>query len=121
MERRQAQSPGDECTHGESPTKVSRWVHLALGSGSTIVGVYVTDSKAASIALVLASIVYVTWTAHRTAGLLLALIVGVMEVLRHADHGSPAAMASAWLWLVGYVLLAFVTSVVEMATRPRER
>lgn len=86
-----------------------------------LVGTYVIDSKAASIAVVVASIVYVAWTAHRTAGLLLALAAGLLEVLRHSDRGPPSAMLFAWLWLIGYVLLAVVTSLVEVATRPRER
>jgi hypothetical protein len=102
------------------PTKVAAWMHITVGAGLGLIGTYVTDSKAASIAAVLVSVLYVAWTAHRTAGLLLALAVGLMGVLRHGDHG-PSAMATAWIWLIAYVLLALVTSVVEEVTRPRER
>jgi hypothetical protein len=87
--------------------------HVVIGVMSIASAHSVLDVGAYSIATILISIVYVSWFGRRVAGVAVAAGVGMFEILSQ----QPAQLLS-FVWAGGYLMLAWIVSSIERATRP---
>lgn len=96
-------------------------MHATIGVVSICATHHLTEVSWRSIAVMIASIGYVSWAAGRLPGVIAAAIAGAFTASAAFDHfaSSTEAMIVAAFGVSMYVAVAFSVAVVETATRPR--
>ena len=104
------------------PKPIAWWIHLTIGLVLVLASSQLATSTTA-IAIPIAAVAYVAWTARVFSGLSLALVAGLLELHAQLAVAGPSlrAVVVAGLWFLGYVAIASVTSAVEAGTRPDRR
>jgi hypothetical protein len=93
--------------------------HVVIGITAIASAHSAVAERAYSIAIICASIVYVSWLSRRVAGISVALATGMFEILSRPHP--PEVFFVGLVRTLGYVVLAWLVSAIEVATRPSPR
>lgn len=91
-------------------------VHVIIGLTAIGAAYAAVDAALYANATIAGAIAYISWFGRRGSGLAIACGVGLVEIVSRLQPPTPSALGVAWA--IAYLLLAWIVSSIEEATRP---